>query len=155
MFNSQFWVIFKKRINASNVLPNTKRSGSDLPAVCILELTSDGLVYLWAREPEFHGLCMVCKNLQAKSSAVCNSDVPAGYPCHFQAVPEAILSQDFDDFLVDGEYFAECGYFYSFEDFKRQNGLSETDFFWYSLGYFPSIRGARKTLSEVTSLHMA
>ena len=89
--------------------------------------------------------------MNLRSKDICQVNVASGYPCNFQVVPEAILSQDFDDFLIDGEYHAECGYYYSLEDFKRQNGYTEEEFVSFKLGEFPSIRGARRALNEAAN----
>lgn len=149
MKNSQFWVMFKKRINAFDVVASSQYPSQNLPSVSIIELTEDEIVYVWPMEPLYASLCLVCKNLNLHSHEICHSDVQPRYPCNFQAVPEAILSQDFDDFLADGEYLAECGYFHSFEDFKRQNGYTDENFLFAMLGSFPSIRHARQELAEM------
>lgn len=151
MRNNEFWAMVKKPVLNSNDLINHRHPYNMLPAFCIIEWTKDELVYVWPKEPNFKDLCFVCKNMKLNSSSVCKSDIPSGYPCNFKAVPEAELSQDFDDFLVDGEYIVECGYYYNFEDFKRQNNYTDEDFIFIFLGTFPSIRYAREAFYAMSN----
>ena len=149
MKNSEFWVLMRKNMDSNTFGAEKQHSGRKLPPLCIVELTPDEIIYLWPSRPQFDSLCLVCSHLSERSVGVCRSNVPAGYPCQFQAVPEAEMNQDFDDFLIDGEYIAECGYYYSFNDFVRQNNYSEVDYMFYRLGTFASIRNARKEFIHI------
>lgn len=152
MMNSQFWVMVKKQDDGLGRRPVNEYPGHGLPAVSIVELTQDELVYVWPRIPRYDSLCLACMNMKQRCHDVCQSDVRSGYPCRFEAVPESELCQDFDDFLVDGEYLAECGYYISFEDFRKQNGFTEQHFHFHGIGTFPSIRAARQALCEFTDI---
>lgn len=151
MKNSQFWVMAKKNITGSRLSENSAYPAKNLPPISIIELTPDELIYIWPKDPLYATLCLVCKNMSLRSKDICQVNVRSGYPCNFQAVPEAILSQDFEDFLIDGEYHAECGYYYSLEDFKHQNGYTDEEFVCFKLGEFPSIRRARQALIEAVN----
>lgn len=149
MRNNEFWVMCKKKIYASSVLSDPGHLSRNLPSVCIVEVTQDELVYIWPSVPCYDSLCEFCQHQPERSEAICSTNIPTGYPCQFHAVPEAAVNQDFDDFLIDGDYLAECGYFHSFADFKRHNGYTEEDYLFLMLGYFPSVRAARQALTAV------
>jgi len=149
MKNSEFWVLVKKKMDPSDPIGSKENPEHTLPPVCIAELTPDELVYLWPSRPQFDSLCFACSHLSERSIGVCKSNVPAGFPCQFQAVPEAEMNQDFDDFLIDGEYIVECGYYYSFNDFIRQNNYTEDNFMFYRIGTFASIRIARQEFRQM------
>lgn len=146
MKNSEFWVMVKRNDPAQTGKSSSDYPGSSLPSIFIVEVSPDEIVYLWPYKPHFDSLCLVCKNYHQRCFEVCKAHVPKGYPCNFQAVPEAEVNQDFDDFLIDGEFIAECGYYYSFDDFLRQNGFSDKHFLYYRIGTVQSIRGARHQL---------
>lgn len=107
MKNSEFWVLVRKSMESSEPAADKQYPSRVLPHICIVELTSDEMVYLWPYRPQFDSLCLVCSHLTEQSAEICQSNVPAGFPCQFQAVPEAEINQDFDDFLIDGEYIEE------------------------------------------------
>lgn len=158
MKHSEFWLIVKKSSDATDSVKEGMLARLKLPGLSIAELTSDEIVYLWSYRPMFDSLCLVCSKLNQRGLIACKTNVPDGYPCGFKAVPEAEMNQDFDDFLIDGEHLAECGYYYSIEDFKRLNGYSDEQYLFHALGKLPSIRAARKqiqlTLSQfTTSIH--
>ena len=149
MKNSEFWVLMRKNMEPNDSGAGHYYPGPSLPPLYIVELTSDEIVYLWPSRPQFDSLCLVCSHLTERFVGVCKSNVPAGYPCQFQAVPEAEMNQDFDDFLIDGEYIAECGCYYSFNDFIRQNNYTDEDYMFYRLGTFASIRNARQEFIHI------
>lgn len=150
--NSEFWVMAKKQENDFFRVHEKDHPWHLLPSVSIVELTPDELVYVWPRIPKYETLCMACLNMKQRCHDICQTEVLPGYPCRFEAVPESEQCQDFDDFLIDGEFLVECGYYISFEDFKRQNRFTDKDFFFYGIGSFPSIRGARRALREFTDV---
>lgn len=149
MRNSEFWVMFKK----SNVeAPSFGVPGHfaiKRPSVFIVELTSDEMVYIWPIEPLYDSLCLVCTHQNKRCSEVCKPVTVSGFPCLFEPVPETQLSQDFDEFLYDGDYLEVFGYFYSFQDFKRQSGCSDESYFSLHLGSLSSIREARQVFNAV------
>lgn len=149
MKNSEFWVLVKKTMEPNSSGAGKHYPGRSLPSICIVELTPDEIVYLWPYRPQFDSLCLVCSHLAERSVGICKAHVPAGFPCQFKAVPEAEINQDFDDFLVDGEFIAECGYYYSFNDFIQQNNYTENDFMFYRIGSFASIRSAREQFKQM------
>lgn len=144
---NQFWVMHKKQGNLIPLRPEQLQAFRKLPSVCIVELTPDELAYIWPQNPQFTSLCEVCENAADQNPLICVKNVIPGYPCNFDAVPEAELSQDFDDFIIDGDFLFECGYFYSFEDFKKMSGFTEYLFDFSFIGAFPSVRVAREALA--------
>ena len=150
MINSEFWVMVKREENGLLRIHDTNHPRHLLPTVSIVELTPDELVYIWPRIPKFETLCMVCLNLKKRCHDICQAEVLPGYPCRFEAVPESEQCQDFGDFLIDGEFLTECGYYTSFEDFTRTNGFTDQDFYFHRIGSFSSIRAARRALFELS-----
>lgn len=147
---NDYWMLLKRGKPAHDESAGTIPLGISLPPACIVEWTQDELVYVWPVRPQYESLCDVCNNSNLRSPQTCNMDVRSGYPCSFDAVPETAISQDFDDFLIDGDYLSECGYFHSFSDFAREHGISQEDYFFCNLGIFSSIREARQSLKDVS-----
>lgn len=145
---SEFWVMRKKDGVPSAGCAVSSYPGSNLPTACIVELTPDELVYVWPLHPKLDSLCLVCSNQDCCSSQICQQDITPGFPCKFQAVPEAPMSQDLEDFLVNGDFLVECGYFHSFEDFRKVNGYSYEHFYFAFLGHYASVHLARYAMLE-------
>lgn len=147
---NDYWLLLKRGSSDQNVLSGALCPAADLPASCIVEWTTDDLVYVWPVRPQYESLCSVCKTTDLPSPEQCNPALEPGYPCRFDPFPEAELNQDFDDMLIDGDYIMECGYFHSFSDFARQHDITSENYILCNLGIFSSIREARQSLKKVS-----
>lgn len=147
---NDYWLLLKRNASAHDYSAGLISPGVTLPSACIIEWTQDELVYVWPVRPQFESLCGVCNHVSQQSPQICNTDVKPGYPCSFDAVPETAVSQDFDDFMIDGDSLSECGYFHSFSDFAKEHGLSQDAYFFCNLGIFSSIREARHSLKDAS-----
>jgi len=125
----------------------------------IVELTQDGLIFIWPAEPDrsaLCGLCAVCPRLSRKElaeykKAHCQPPEDRMQPCPFVPV-ENIEHQDVDDFMADGAYIDGGGYYHSLSDYLKDCRLPRDQFRIVSLGYDYSIRNVRYKLLQSPDL---
>ncbi len=91
-----------------------------LPEICILELTSDKLAYLWPAE--------------------CVLSTPVSLDPKNPADQELLLT---------GEFISCGGFFYSVSDYLRCNDLSEDLFYLFFLGNLRDVTEAREALRQL------
>lgn len=121
----------------------------------IVELTRDGLIFIWPKEPDRRALCDVCavcpqlpdKELAAYKKAHCQPPEDRMQPCPFVPV-ENIENQDVDDFMADGACLAGGGYYHNLSDYLKDCQLPRDQFLILSLGYERSIRSVRLMLLQ-------
>lgn len=81
MIPSQFWTLFK-------TTPGKRLPGPvlQLQDISILELTEDGLAYLWPERPDRTGRCLYCKRFPA-----CQSDPQSNRPAFVLFMIKSVL----------------------------------------------------------------
>lgn len=121
----------------------------------IVELTQDGLIFIWPKEPDRRALCDVCavcphlpdKELAVYKKAHCQPPEDRMQPCPFVPV-ENIEHQDIDDFMADGACMDGGGYYHNLSDYLKDCQLPRDQFRIVSLGYDRSIRSIRLALLQ-------
>lgn len=153
MLHSSFFVLVKR--NPSEPLPGPVLQ---LPPVSILELTEDGMAFIWPIEPDREDLCLYCDTYQSVPDDIfqrhsfqdthCQPPVVEGYPCNFVEFP-GTHHQDLNAYLLDGECMDVGGYYLSLRDFRLAHEYDSADVLTRSLGVHPGIASARAAWAEV------
>ena len=121
----------------------------------IVELTRDGIIYVWPKEPDRRALCDVCavcphlpdKDLAEYKKVHCQPPEDRMQPCPFVPV-ENIEYQDVDDFMADGASIEGGAYYHNLSEYFKDCRLPRDQFCVISLGYDRSIRGIRYKLLQ-------
>ena len=149
---SQFWTLVKR-------IPDKPLPGPvlQLAPVCILELTEDGMAFIWPVEPDREERCQYCAHYRGVPTSVfsvneyratyCQPPVHPAYPCNFIAAADA-EHQDLDSYILDGSCQDAGGYFESLQQFLNDHDYSERDLTIVQLGSFTGISSAREAWSQ-------
>lgn len=150
---SSYFVLLKR--NPSEPLPGPVLQ---LPPVSILELTSDGMAFIWPVEPNREDLCLYCDTYQSVPDDIfqhysyqdehCQPPVVEGYPCNFVEFP-GHHHQDLSAYLLDGDCMDLGGYYLSLRDFRLAHEYDAEDVLTRSLGIHRGIASARAAWKEI------
>lgn len=121
----------------------------------IVELTADGIIFVWPKEPDRSGLCQYCDicpdlsgdELEEYIALHCQPPEDRMQPCPFVPADDCD-NQDIDDYMADGSFFAAGTPYYSLSDYLKDCNISRDQFRIVSLGYAPSIRSIRLALLQ-------
>lgn len=153
MYSSSYFTLIKT--HPERPLPTHRLQ---LDPVSILELTEDGMAFLWPVEPDREELCEHCSTFRDVSLSTfaceayraqnCFPSPSPEMPCQFKPSPSSDC-QDLDAYFHDGACMDAGGYFLSLRDFRLAHNLSNEDITVRSLGVLPGISFARVAWVEL------
>jgi len=150
-----YWLLIHNSLTDHDLIGFTKiMHGS------ILEQSMDGEISLWPVKPHTlqsgtHELCEVCMRFlsthvypnTSEFIIGCKANAEEGRPCAFEAVPEVLDHQDFDNLLIDGSPTISESGCASPGAFFHSHGIDQKAFTTIPLGVYSNIRECRESLS--------